>query len=1390
MRAVQTLLLVLALAVVAGELHAGGPLTADGSTGRRYASGSFPLTYRVDQGTLGNFSNATATSIVVYAFWEWDSIRAAALSFTNGTQLARDVTLATDAYISGGGQWSDGVNPMVFDTDGSITDARLGTGAKNSVLGFAGSAWTGTTFSEGFAIINGFLSGTGTTTDEDRYKATITHEVGHFLGLGHSQVTMHADFATMYPIIQKTAQKNISPDDTAAMAWLYPATGHAANVGAISGTVRTSASTNLGNVVVLAIDSATGATYSTVVDYFSGGNTSFTNPPTASGSYTIAGLPPGRYFVRIEPPKSEFSGGSSLASYSTPTNTTVAREWYNGPSESGDMLLDDQNQKTGVAVTANSTTTGINFVANESATLSTLAYHNTTASRTWPLPFGSYTGYAVRFTSAAAGSLLGVKVRTEAGSVLPLTGTLTVTVHANATGGIAGIPGTTLGSVTIPFSDLSTNQDNEIWLRSLGTAVNFASGSDFHVALTSNGTGSVVFASDNGATTQNRTSYYTSANGWRNMPTGMTAGTPGYNLHMSAIYTTTLAGNPTPAISLTPTTNDFGRARPNTTVDKVLTVANTGTASLSVTSSTFTGTDASAFSIVSGGAPFTVAQNGTHQITVRFTSLRGGSAQKTAALSLVSNAPTSPTSASLTGLVIDPVATKMMASIDFGSRRMDSTHVASFTVLRNTGNDTLNISSLSLGGADGGGAIRILSSTAASRLAPDSTLTVRLQITPNARSAFNASLVVNHDDSTASTTFSVTGTGVAPLIALSKDSLDHGSIRVQSEAFAELWVRNTGNATMSVLGFAFIGADSTAFQILSPNTLPKTVAAGDSMLVRVRFSPAARRAYRTVVRMRTDAIPATVDMTLVGRGLAPVVFAPSLAVIGSAPLGGSVESTVGIRNIGDASMTVGALTLGGAHAAEYRVVGPTVPATVAPGDSLVVRVRLEPTTAGTRSADLIVSCDDPQSSTVQIALAGSGLQGQLSRISGSRIDFGDVTIATMIERELRLANSGSAALTITSMGSAGSSAFVVAAPSLPLTLQPGDSLSVPVRFLPTATGAANALVTITSNGMESSVEVQLAGRGVAPGLALSRSAIAFGSVPTNQTRIDSFIVRNTGAMPLNDVVIALNGGAEAAFEIVSATGPFVIAAGESQSVVVRLRQQSSAGALASSVRVTAAGGALSDVALTANIVESMLTTAASIDFGTVVSSASTDTSFVLRNSGGSALRIDSIVVRSAKDGVSGGYFVASIATPVTIPAGSEETVTLRFNPSAGAGAYAGVLTVYTDNPPDSAFTIVLSGALAAPSGVSDAVAGLSLASAVRPNPTSTSAYLTVRTPSPTHLAVVVTDLRGRVVARPYEGVTSGEESVRIDASRLAAGEYLIVVRTAAGVATRRMTVVR
>lgn len=889
-------LLLFASLLAPSVLDAMGPNGATGTTARRYSQST--IYYRTDLGTLGVFSNATATTIAAYAFQQWDNVATANLTLVNAGTLGRDVISATDPYISGSTQFSDGVNPVVFDANGSITDAKLGVGANQSVIGFAGSAYSGNTYVEGYAIINGALTGTGSQTNIDTYEATMTHEIGHFLGLGHSQVSMHGDFCTMYPVIYKTQMKTLQPDDIASISLLYPTTTYLATVGTITGTVKRANGAALSGVNVIAENASTGAAYSTVVDYFSGGRAGFDSPPAASGSYTISGLPPGSYYVRIEPMNAAFTGGSSVASYNTPINTSVVREWYNAGSESGDWLLDNTNQHTAVSVAAGQTVSGINIIGNESNQVTSLTYHNGTPYYVWSIPQSNITKYATKFTAPYKGNLVAFQVRLDGSSNLPLNGTMTITVHQNAAGSLAGVPGTVLGSVTIPYSELAADQMNEIYLGGLGAAVNFDSLQTFHVSISTNGVGSPVVYTDNGSPTQNRTSYQTSDGVWRNFPDGGWAG--GYNLIVAATFAhqaVTVPVPQVPLVSLSPTALDFGQVRTRMTLDKTVRLTNTGTGALNVTGMSILGRDSLDYIIVSGGGAFSLAPSAYRDIIVRFQPCLAGGIEgptKSAKLYIASNAATTPDLVPLVGTAVEPTPLALVAPIRLGNVRPGQTYVIDTALVMNVGLDTLHASLVSMIGASVDSVYDFKSAVKDILVQPDSTYRVRIIFKPAEPKDYSGSIRMMHDGFFGYTDVGIIASAIAPTIMVAP-SVAFGA-NASPITDTAIWVRNAGNDTLKIssilVSSSHSGTPGTYFQNLTAT--PLWIAPRDSSLLTIRFTPVAGEGlYTGTLNLLSNNFPDTlVQIDLSAMGVPLDAVRESATAIGSIAISPNPASNV------------------------------------------------------------------------------------------------------------------------------------------------------------------------------------------------------------------------------------------------------------------------------------------------------------------------------------------------------------------------------------------------------------------------------------------------------------------------------------------------------------------
>ncbi|MFQ6113142.1 MAG: hypothetical protein ACE5NG_03520 [bacterium] len=383
--------------LIASSLFAGGPLVVNGAG--EPLLWSSPVAYTADQGTLGSLNNAEAVALVNSLFQVWQDVPTSSISFTQAGLLSVDVDSSNFESFIG---VSDGISPIIFDADGSLTDAILGEGARSSVLGFAGpedGTFVPPVITEGFAVLNGlFIDGVSSSGNPeltiDQFKGVFVHEFGHFCNLDHTQINLDVatdgfedsdDFdtiPTMFPVIftltQAEGQQTLNPDDIAWISALYPETVNNAptsvsftsTTGIITGTIFESDGTthfqganviarNTSNGRIDAVSNVSGARYFP-------GNEGGPPPANLEGLYELPGLTDGAsYTVEIEQIDGRFTGGSGVGPVDPPATLAGPAEFYNGEQESGDSDVDTPTDSVPVTVAAGSPVTDIDIIFNK-----------------------------------------------------------------------------------------------------------------------------------------------------------------------------------------------------------------------------------------------------------------------------------------------------------------------------------------------------------------------------------------------------------------------------------------------------------------------------------------------------------------------------------------------------------------------------------------------------------------------------------------------------------------------------------------------------------------------------------------------------------------------------------------------------------------------------------------------------------------------------------------------------------------------------------------------------------------------------------------------------------------------------------------------------------------
>ncbi len=167
------------------------------------------------------------------------------------------------------------------------------------------------------------------------------------------------------------------------------------------------------------------------------------------------------------------------------------------------------------------------------------------------------------------------------------------------------------------------------------------------------------------------------------------------------------------------------------------------------------------------------------------------------------------------------------------------------------------------------------------------------------------------------------------------------------------------------------------------------------------------------------------------------------------------------------------------------------PLKLGPGDAIDIPIRFAPLSTGLKAGTITIVSNDPASPHI-VRVSGDAPVPRLSLVFADTGDFGPVCVGRFADERLVLNNSGRCAVSILSVTA--SLPFVPPEVlAFPLSIGPGDSLALPIRFAPTAFGPAVGTVTVTSSDPGSPHVLRVRGEAPAPRLVVTGS-LCFGGV--------------------------------------------------------------------------------------------------------------------------------------------------------------------------------------------------------------------------------------------------------------------------------------------------------
>jgi len=310
----------------------------------------------------------------------------------------------------------------------------------------------------------------------------------------------------------------------------------------------------------------------------------------------------------------------------------------------------------------------------------------------------------------------------------------------------------------------------------------------------------------------------------------------------------------------------------------------------------------------------------------------------------------------------------------------------------------------------------------------------------------------------------------------------------------------TVTATYSGTGSAVINSvalsGSATFSLVSPPTFPMTLSAGGSVSLTVQYQPGAggESSQLTISYHETTTTGTTAGamfLTLTGAvsNLQVSYAVPPTQNIVPLSSGGTVQfpptvvnanttATIVIANRGASPGMINSVLVSGAAFQAQSL--PLLPFTLAGNSFLQFGVKYSPTQVGNDTGTISI---DLGGVTFQANLAGSGTSSKFSYqvMSGTTsttvlpnqtITVPDTNVGTPSSVTIQIQNTGAAAGAVTSISVSGTGFTVTDAAPLPITLNPNDTTSFTLNFLPTQAGPAtghlrvgNDQFTLASNGL-------------------------------------------------------------------------------------------------------------------------------------------------------------------------------------------------------------------------------------------------------------------------------------------------------------------------------------
>lgn len=568
----------------------------------------------------------------------------------------------------------------------------------------------------------------------------------------------------------------------------------------------------------------------------------------------------------------------------------------------------------------------------------------------------------------------------------------------------------------------------------------------------------------------------------------------------------------------------------------------------------------------------------------------------------------------------------------------------------------------------------------------ESSSSIAVIFTPDARAPYARTLTVTSTDGCWSDTLEIMGRGVAPVLTPTPLTVNLPDTPVNTQSPASVvTVKNEGSADLTVTGVKMTGSQQTLFQI-SPQSF--TVEVGKSRDVEVRFVPGASEVTATTKLsfLSNDPQGAQREVTLHARGVNPQLSVlPNNLSFGERVLHDAGVLSLRATKSGLGTLNVTDVSIAGTGTDQFTVNPKTFSIGEGSDAGVNLTVTFNPSAPGDAGVTLSFLSNQTTGTPAKVSATGRGIAPELE-LSAALIPFPDQQVNTAKTESLTVTNNGTGTLVFDAAFSSNPSGFFQLAETR-LLVPEKQSRTLAVTFRPTAQGPFSAVLAYSTNEVGSPTgTISLSGRGVNPVLAFNPSDAGF---PDQLVGSDggtlTIMATNSGSGTVRVSKVVMTGDAEhfkvspSAFDVPSGAD-----AGTPLTVQFAPKFKVDAGVLLT-FESNQVVGPMAAVSLHGRGVEPRYSVPELLDFEERLVNAQAQKTLTFENTGTGVLQITQIALQGADQ----AYFDIQKRS-LSIPENSSEVLNVTFRPES-ARLFDAQLTFASNQPNRTSGTVNLRG---------------------------------------------------------------------------------------------------